>query len=999
MTAVDGNTVTIAPDFTVAEMTVFVKDLWALDAQITLLYSERDQNALVEVQGGQKYILKISNTAEHPGFLRAQHRVLDHCARVDAGLCLPCVHTGPNHVDIFYVDSPRSGARHLARLLTYVDGTLFTEAAKTQTLYASAGTYLGKLTTALQGCVEAEAIRDDFIWNLDNARAVKPYIRDIQGVDHRALVQGIFTRYEQSVWPRLQKCRKSLLYQDANDRNILVQDGLVSGVIDFGDICVGHTVNDLAIMLAYMLMDTDDPLGTARQVISAYVAEFPLAEHELDLLFDLVLMRLVTSVCISSHRAHEAQDNAYLLVSQKPAFELLQKLMVYTPEFLTAYARWCGGMSPVSGADRVQAWLRRQKAAPVVKGGLHHTRRMAVSMAAGAPGTDLVHDQQAYAAWLNGEMQTTGAEIAFGSYMEDRTCYTQDQFKVAGSESRSMHLGIDVFAPAGTTVHTPFDGTLHSFQDNAYALDYGPTIIVEHKTDCGTPFYTLYGHLSRESLTGLKVGQHVQAGEQIATFGTIEENGGWAPHLHFQVMTAMLGEVGNFHGACQPSQEDMWRVITPDPNLILGLAPESFTAPADAEKLIARRRRYIGKSLSLGYQTPLHIIRGAGVYLYDDTGRAYLDCVNNISHVGHANRRVVEAIAAQASRLNTNTRYLHETILAYSERLLATLPDAFDRIFYVCSGSEANELALRMAKAYSGRDQIIALDWAYHGNTENLVAISPYKFNRAGGHAQRPHVHIADLPAGRNACDGEQALRSLSQQIKAANEQGGAACFIAEPISGCGGQVVFPDGYLRSAFDQIRGAGGVAICDEVQVGFGRVGPAFWSFADQGAIPDIVTMGKPMGNGHPVAAVATTAAIADAFAGGMEYFNSFGGNPVSLAAATAVLDEIQGRGLAENAAHIGQYCISQLEKLMHRHDRITDVRGRGLYIGVELMENGQPATGLATQAINRAKDAHAVLLSTDGPYGNVLKIKPPVIFDRTHADYMVAAIDAALTELC
>ena len=415
--------------------------------------------------------------------------------------------------------------------------------------------------------------------------------------------------------------------------------------------------------------------------------------------------------------------------------------------------------------------------------------------------------------------------------------------------------------------------------------------------------------------------------------------------------------------------------------------------------LVQTRRRMLGPSLSLSYGEPLHIIRGWRQHLYDAGGRRYLDCVNNVAHVGHAHPRVNEAIARQMAFLNTNTRYLHERLAEYIESLTATLPPPLSVVYLVCSGSEANELALRLARAHTGRDRVFVLDAAYHGNTSALVDLSPYKFNGKGGRGKPDHVEIMPLPdVYRGPYRGPDAgSRYAAHVADAAERTGGPAAFFAESASGCGGQIFFPRGYLAEAFAAIRAAGGVCVADEVQTGFGRAGSHFWMFQTQRVVPDIVTMGKPIANGHPMGAVVTTREIADSFANGMEYFNTFGGNPVSCAAGLAVLDVIRDEGLQENARTTGDYLLVGLRDLATRHAVIGDVRGCGLFVGVELVRDRatrEPAAAEASQLVDRMKDL-GVLLSTDGPLHNVIKIKPPLVFDRSDADVLLAGMENAL----
>ena len=424
------------------------------------------------------------------------------------------------------------------------------------------------------------------------------------------------------------------------------------------------------------------------------------------------------------------------------------------------------------------------------------------------------------------------------------------------------------------------------------------------------------------------------------------------------------------------------------------------------DDLRAKRQR-LGPSLSLSYDDPLHIVEGRGQYLLAADGRVYLDLVNNVCHVGHCNARVVEAIATQAATLNTNTRYLHETVLEYADRLTATMPAPLDTCFFVNSGSEANELALRLARAATEHTDVVVIDGAYHGSTGNCIAMSPYKFNGPGGRGQADWVHSAPMPDVyrgeiRDADAGLGYALEVGRVIgEAASKGRSIAGFFAETLLSCGGQIPLPSGYLAGAFEHVRAAGGLCIADEVQVGLGRVGDAMWGFERQGVVPDIVVLGKPMGNGHPIGAVVTTRAIAEAFANGMEFFSTFGGNPVSASAGLAVLDVVEEDGLQSRATRLGDRFMDGLRALQSRYSIIGDVRGRGLFLGVELVRDRttlEPAATEATMLVNNMK-ARGILLSTDGPLHNVIKIKPPLVLNEDDVDRSLRALDEVLGLIC
>ena len=399
--------------------------------------------------------------------------------------------------------------------------------------------------------------------------------------------------------------------------------------------------------------------------------------------------------------------------------------------------------------------------------------------------------------------------------------------------------------------------------------------------------------------------------------------------------------------------------------------------------LLRQREAHLGKALSIAHGKPLHITHGSMQYLHASDGTRYLDLVNNVSHVGHSNPRVTEACAKQMGLLNTNTRYVYDGLTDYLGRIADTLPDPLSVGFLVNSGSEANELAVRIARAHTRAHDMVVVEGAYHGHTGMLIDLSPYKFRGKGGKGEpEPWVHVVPIPDTYRGGQRDYALE-LGKIVSDASPIAG---FLVESMLSCAGQVPLPQGYLADAFEHVRAAGGLCIVDEVQVGFGRVGTHMWAFEEHEVTPDIVVMGKPMGNGHPMAAVFTTPEIASSFEE-MEFFSTFGGNPVSCAIGMAVLDCIEQDGLMERAAELGNRFMTSLRELQAKHDIIGDVRGRGLFIGFELVkdrETKEPAAEEAARIVGMMRD-RGVLLSTDGPHYNVIKIKPPMVLNKADID--------------
>ena len=413
----------------------------------------------------------------------------------------------------------------------------------------------------------------------------------------------------------------------------------------------------------------------------------------------------------------------------------------------------------------------------------------------------------------------------------------------------------------------------------------------------------------------------------------------------------------------------------------------------DLEELIEARNRHISSSLSLAHGTPLHIVRGEMQYLHAADGTRYLDLVNNVSHVGHCNPHVVEAGRRQMGILNTNSRYLYAELTDYLSRVSGTLPESLCVGFLVNSGSEANELAVRLARAFTGMQDMAVVDGAYHGHTGMLIELSPYKFKGPGGKGSpEPWVHVLPIPDSYRRED-KDFFREADSVI---GNSGGVAGLLIETMLSCAGQVPLPKGYLEAVSEAVRKEGGLLIADEVQVGFGRVGSSMWAFDDSEVTPDIVVMGKPMGNGHPMGAVFTTKEVASAF-GEMEFFSTFGGNPVSCAIGSAVLDVIEQEKLMEGASSLGKRLMDGLNSLMDSHQIVGDVRGRGLFLGIELVRDRatkEPADIEAAFLVDMMREK-GVLLSTDGPLHNVIKIKPPMVLTAYDVDDALQKLDETL----
>jgi 4-aminobutyrate aminotransferase-like enzyme/Ser/Thr protein kinase RdoA (MazF antagonist) len=989
------------------------------------LTSERDQNFFIEDTEREPIVLKVANSLEERGLLEAQQQAMARLAQ--RGVPVPRVVPATNGEPLNKTGD--DGSRHFTWAVTPLPGVLLADVGfRSPELLEQLGVAVGRLTSALHGFTHP-ALERTFAWDLTSA--VDRVVAARDGIDDeafRAAIDAVIRQVNERVLPNALALPRAAIHNDLNDHNILVAASKnatacltridqVSGIIDFGDMLYGWRVADLAIAAAYTMLDARDPLGVLAALVRGAARECSYEDVELEAVFALASLRLALSAAIAVEQQQSRPDNAYLGVSQSAIRRTLPRLVATPHDLAAAVTRAAAGREPVARSARVRAWLAARTAmfAPVLDVDLRTAPTVVLDLSVASPlvsGDPHENTEPMLTPRIEAVMRAAGVDVSVGRYDEPRLLYTAPFFggDAAASERRTIHIGFDLFAPAGTPVHAPLDGIVHAFADNAVPQDYGPVIILRHETGDGDSFYTLYGHLSRASLDGLVTGRRIARGERFATLGAPNENVGWTPHLHLQIVTDLLGWGTDFPGVAPASQRAAWRSLSPDPNLLVGVPADRFPVPQpDEATTLANRRRRFGGNLSVAYRTPVQVERGWMQYLYDRTGRRFVDAYNNVPHVGHCHPRVVRAGQAQMAVLNTNTRYPSDLANEYADRLTATLPGALgDGVVYlVNSASEANELALRLARAHTRRRDLIVLESAYHGNTTSLIDISPYKHDGPGGEGAPDWVHVAPLaddfrgPFKRG--DGDAAAKYARQvgdvvrQIVALGR--GVAGFIAETCPSVGGQIIFPPGYLAAVYEEVRAAGGVCIADEVQTGLGRIGTHFWAFEAQKVLPDIVVMGKPLGNGHPLAAVVARREIAESFANGMEYFSTFGGNQVSCAIGLAVLDVLRDEDLQAKARRTGDHMLAALRPFVDRHEIVGDVRGSGLFLGVELVRDRvslEPASTEASYVADRMRE-EGILLGTDGPYHNVVKIRPPMPFDEENADRLVETLDRVLAE--
>ena len=985
-----------------------LKVLWGINASLTPLDGEFDLNLAAVCDDGKRYLVKLMRAGCDAAFVDMQVRALAHVRAVGAPALVQTLIPTLSNESYQYVKDDTNTER-LMWVLSFIEGTLYSQfSPHSSGLIQQLGEKLGHLHLSLAG-FDHEQLYRPFTWNLMQSEWITDHIGRFAQTGRDQLLESILLHF-QSLKNELDQLPCVAVHNDVNDNNIVVEHALgqtptVAGLIDFGDMCAAPRICDLAIAGAYVVLDHPSPGRALAALVGGFHHVQALGEHELDLLLPLIRLRLAVSVVTSTLLSEERPNDPYLLVSQAAAWRFLEA--DHCAELLYERMRLACNFPILPGADRVQSYLTEQCGSfhPMIGESLRDAPVESLSIAAvTVPENPFsLRDQEA--------QSLVRKRVVVGGYGEPRLIYTDSAFQAGDykcSDRRTVHLGVDVFAPAQTDVLAALPGTVVVAENRESHLDYGGFVVIKHTTDMGDHFYTMYGHLDPTSLRHLSVGQSVDIAQAIGKLGSSMCNGGWQPHLHLQLSLSIAAMDKQWPGVAYPDDKELWCALCPNPAALLNLPNERVAFQAiDEQGVRLERQKRFAPNLSLSYRAPLLLLRGYRHHLFDQWGRAYLDAYNNVPHVGHAHPDIQAVVARQLSRLNTNTRYLHPAQLEFAEAVLSTMPEPLSVCFCVNSGSEANELALRLARAHTGGRDMITPDHGYHGNTTGAIDISAYKFNAPGGVGKPDWVQLIDIPddyrgryrrgecdtASRYAAQVDDAL----EHILARN--GELAGFIAETFPSVGGQIVPPDGYLKQVYQRIRAAGGVCIADEVQTGLGRLGAYYYGFEQQGVVPDIVVLGKPIGNGHPLGVVITTRAIAESFAQGPEFFSTFGGSTLSCLIGKTVLDLVRQEKLQQNAELIGQHLISGLQDLQKRHAVIGDVRGMGLFIGVELVEDRQarlPATRVAAHIVNRLCEKR-VLTGLEGPHNNILKIRPPLTIEAEDSAYLLSTLDAVLEE--
>lgn len=985
---------------------------WGITAQLSQLDGEYDLNFLAKADDGKGYILKVMRAGCETWLVDMQVKAFEHITARQPQLPCPVVVRAVQGGRLISLKD-ETGAERLAWVLSQLPGQCFAHVApKSDALIHEVGQVLGGAALALAD-FQHDGLERDFKWDLMRAGWIKDQTGCIADPARRQMIEDIHRQFA-VLKPALERLPRQAIHNDANDYNILIEGTLnaprrVSGLIDLGDMCAAPRICDLAIAAAYIVLDHPSPEAALAALVAGYHHANPLTVEEVDMIWPLLRMRLAVSVVNSTLMAIENPDDPYVTISQAPAWRFLEECSLHGG-LLSARLRAACGLPVVDGADRVAAWLEQERGnfSPLMGCDLSNAPLGSLSVEESTWPQNPFHLPLEEAARVGEEFEDQG-RMWLGYYHEPRLIYAEPAFRKGpwkASDRRTVHLAVDVFAPAGMPMFAPLRGEVFIAEYRAGHLDYGGVIILRHETPAGDPFFTLYGHLDPEFLDRLKVGQMIEKGEEFCRLGDPSMNGGWAPHVHFQLALTTEGIEADWPGVGDPDEMYLWRAICPNPAAMLNLLDEKLRYfPTDKSGIRQGRDAHFGGNLSLTYDDPVMLVRGWRHHLFDEWGRPYLDAYNNVPHVGHAHPRIQAVAADQLKRINSNTRYLHPAQTAFADKILSKMPDHLQVCFFVNSGSEANELALRLARAHTGAKGMITPDHGYHGNTTGAVDISAYKFNKPNGVGQADWVElveVADDYRGTFRRDDPERAQKFADLVDPAiaslHQKGqGVAGFIAETFPSVGGQIIPPKGYLSAVYAKIRAAGGICIADEVQTGLGRLGEYYFGFEHQEVRPDIVVLGKPIGNGHPMGVLVTTKEIAESFDNGIEFFSTFGGSTLSCRIGREVLQIVDDEGLQENARLIGGQLMAGLRMLEAKHGCVGDVRGMGLFLGVELIRpDGAEATEICAYVKNRMRD-HRILIGSEGPKDNILKIRPPLTIEAEDAEMIIAVLDQILDE--
>lgn len=970
------------PDVSETDAVRVLREFWGFEtSRVVELGSQQDRNFRVDTASG-RFVLKFGNPGVPIEQLRMQHTALARLVAATPEIRVPVPR--PTLAGDEIALARVNGVELPVRSVTWVEGAPLTDIPSTPQLAASLGATAARVATALAELPHVDAPFS--AWDLrvagDLVRELAPSIPD----PHlRGIVSGTAESCAAHVLlnhsPRLPV---QLIHGDITDDNVVVDASgtRVTGVIDFGDLAPGWRVAELAVGTATLLSRfPNDPWRVLDQV-RAFDAIAPLDDIEIAALWPLVTLRTAALVAAAHHQLALDGENPHVeqeIGRNERAFATASEIGWDEAELVLRAA-----LRPLADAPSASASL----------------------LPAGTPVTHL--DLSVYSpvwdagAWIDGRDVAVDAEatslLTPGSAVVTRHGEARPGYgpPLSPDAPRSVAQGVEIFLTAGTPLSAPFAGDARFDEDGTLVLSHGDAELridgVGREPDGVTLLIDGTGYIFEQPL---------EAGDPLGiSTGRLR-------------VTAVRDSGLTPPGRIRAHERAVWAEICPNPLAWIGVEPpatdpgipESTAVPAS--ELLERREAAFARVHERYFENPPRIERGWRHYLLDEDGRSYLDIVNNVAAVGHGHPRIAEAAAAQWRRLNTNSRFHYGELVRYSERLAALAPEGLDTVFLVNSGTEAVDLAIRLVRAATGRPTVIGLREAYHGWSMASDAVSSSLNDNPGALASRPDwVRLADVPnpvrgTHRGAASGPSYVADFEQLVAELVAQGTPpAGLIGEAVFGNGGGVLLPDGYLAGVYAAVRAAGGLCIADEVQVGFGRLGHHFWAFEQQGAVPDVITIAKSIGNGQPLGAVITTRAIAEAFASEGSFFSSAGGSPVSCVVGNTVLDILEEEGLIENARVVGDHLRQRLTALGDTHPSVGAVHGLGLYLGLELVSDraAMTADGALARDVCEALLVEGVIVLPTGDGKNVLKIKPPMTLTASDADYFVDRLDAVLTRL-
>lgn len=962
------------PDLTAAEAQAIVATHYGLTGTAESLGSQQDRNFLIRADGGEVIgVLKVANLAFSEVELAAQDAATQWIALAepDLRIAVPLPNTDGQTLTPIEGRWPTTA---FARMLRYLPGGALIEAEHlSPSAVAGLGEVAARISRALTGFEHAgldRILQWDLRYGADVVAMLIDYVPE-PGLRTRLL--EVTREASERIAAVADALPRQAVHLDVTDANVVVStaaDGTrrPDGVIDFGDLTDSWAVSELAIAASSVLAHAGAEPVSILPAIRAFHAIRPLNDAELEALWPLLVLRTAVLIVSGAQQAALEPHNTYVTEESDGDRRMFERATSVPMDVMTAVIR-----------DALDVALPPQPAgAPVpMISGIDADSVVTLDL---SPTSDVFDGAFQLGGWLPADVEeraarravADGAALAVTRFGEPRLSLVPS---LSPTSAEVVPTGVRLWPAQPLTLAAPFDATI---------------------TDRTDESLTLRGGDFEVALTGVRPvsgTDAVPAGAPLAEC----DAGAWA-HVAVRPVGAPAAPA-----LVRAEYAPGWLAVCRDPRPLLGL-PADLVVTSSAD-LVARRHRSFAPVQEHYYRTPPQIERGWRHHLMSTAGRCYLDMVNNVTVLGHAHPRVADTAARQLRRLNTNSRFNYSSVVEFSERLIAELPDPLDTVFLVNSGSEASDLAIRLALAASGRRDVVAMREAYHGWTYGTDAVSTSTADNPNALATRPDwVHTVESPNSfrgkyRGDAVGRYAVDAVAQIEQMTAEGRPPAGFICESVYGNAGGMALPDGYLAAVYGAVRAAGGYAIADEVQVGYGRLGHWFWGFQQQGVVPDIVSMAKSTGNGYPLGAVVTSRAVAEAFRSQGYFFSSTGGSPLSCAIGLTVLDVLREEDLQGNAVRVGGHLKARLEELATRHPIIGTVHGIGLYLGVEMVRDHdtlEPAKEETAAICERMLDL-GVIIQPTGDHSNILKTKPPLCIDTAAADFYVDMLDRVLTQ--